>query len=601
MVGYQTWHGKTDAGLRCDSRYADRVVTVSTWESNGMKTNDPIIAALEQDNIVDSAALEQLIQNQQQTGQSILSILREQNLLTEEQIVQTVAQANGIEYVELTAETIDPTIAHLISRDLASRHNVIPIQRQDRTLFIAMGTPWDLAARDEIEVKTGYGVVPVAASPAAIRQIIGRLFDEVDITKQVVASMRLKEDAGTSAAAPKNDVRTLREGDDPISKLVSSIVRGAISSRASDVHIEPQFPDLRVRYRIDGTLRDTIRVPASVQREVVSHIKIMADMDISERRIPQDGHATIEHEGAEYDLRVSSLPAVGGEKVVLRILDKRVERWSFDKVVTSPHDNRTFRQILSNPYGMLLLTGPTGSGKTTTLYSVLQRINTADKNIVTVEDPVEYRLDGITQVQVKPVAGMTFPSALRSILRQDPDIILIGEIRDRETAEIAIGAALTGHLVLSTLHTNDAAGAVSRLVNLGIPSFLVGSALLGSAAQRLVRILCPKCKTPYRASESDVQVLYGRTEPDDEVRLWRATGCSHCYQTGYLGRKSIYEILPVSRAVQRKIIDKVDDDAIREHAVAEGMRTLRAAAGSEVLAGETTIEEIVRTVDMEWG
>ncbi|MDI6451124.1 GspE/PulE family protein [Anaerobaca lacustris] len=565
-----------------------------------MKTRDPIIAILEKESLVDPAVLDELIESQEGAGRSVLEALQRQNLLSEEQVVRTIALANGSEYVDLAAETIDPTIAHLISRDLATRHNAIPIRRQDRTLFVAMGAPWDLAARDEIEVKTGYGVTPVAASPAAIRQVVQRLFDEVDITKQVVASMRLKEDAGASTATSENHVRTLREGDDPISKLVSSIVRGAISSRASDVHIEPQLPDLRVRYRIDGTLRDTIRVPASVQREVVSHIKIMADMDISERRIPQDGHATIEHEGAEYDLRVSSLPAVGGEKVVLRILDKRVERWSFDKVVTSPHDNRTFRQILSNPYGMLLLTGPTGSGKTTTLYSVLQLINTADKNIVTVEDPVEYRLDGITQVQVKPVAGMTFPSALRSILRQDPDIILIGEIRDRETAEIAIGAALTGHLVLSTLHTNDAAGAVSRLVNLGIPSFLVGSALLGSAAQRLVRILCPKCKTPYRASESDVQVLYG-AEPDDEVRLWRGTGCSHCYETGYLGRKSVYEILPVSRAVQRKIIDKVDDDAIREHAIAEGMRTLRAAAVSEVLAGQTTVEEIVRTVDMEWG
>lgn len=601
MACYQTQHGKADAGLRCDSRYADRVLTVSTWESDGMKTNDPIIAALEKDSIVDQAVLEKLVQSQQQTGQSILSMLRGQNLLTEEQIVQTVARANDIEYVELTADAIEPTIAHLISRDLAAQHNAVPIRCQDRTLFVAMGAPWDLAARDEIEVKTGYGVVPVAASPAAIRQVIERLFDEVDITRQVVASMRLKQDAGVAPKTSENQVRTLREGDDPISKLVSSIVKSAISSRASDVHIEPQPPDLRVRCRIDGTLRDTIRVPASVQREVVSHIKIMADMDISERRIPQDGHATIEHEGVEYDLRVSSLPAVGGEKVVLRILDKRVERWSFDNVVTSPQDNATFRRILGNPYGMVLLTGPTGSGKTTTLYSVLQLINTPDRNIVTVEDPVEYRLDGITQVQVKPVAGMTFPSALRSILRQDPDIILIGEIRDRETAEIAIGAALTGHMVLSTLHTNDAAGAVSRLINLGIPSFLAGSALLGSAAQRLVRTCCARCKRPYRASDSEMRILYGDSKPDTEVQLWRGTGCSHCYQSGYLGRKSIYEVLSVSRGVQRMIIDRADDDTIREHAIAEGMRTLRAAAVSEVLAGQTTVDEIMRVVDMERG
>ncbi len=566
-----------------------------------MKANDPIIAALASENVVDQTVLEKLIDSQNETGQSILSLLRQENLLNEEQILKAVAAVNDIEYVELTVDMVDPMIAHLISRDLATRHNVIPIRRQEGALVVAMSAPWDLAARDEIEVKTGYRVVPVAANPTFIKQAIQRQFDEVDITKQVVASMRLKADGGIGSEKSENRTKSLQEGDDPISKLVSSIVRGAISSRASDIHIEPQPPDVRVRYRIDGTLRDTIRVPASVQQEIVSHIKILADMDISERRMPQDGHATMEHEDAEYDLRVSSLPAVGGEKVVLRILDKRVERWSFDKVVASRQDNGAFRQLACNPYGMLLLTGPTGSGKTTTLYSVLQLINKPDRNIVTVEDPVEYRLDGITQVQVKPIAGMTFPSALRSILRQDPDVILIGEIRDRETAEIAIGAALTGHLVLSTLHTNDAAGAVSRLINLGIPPFLVGSALLGSAAQRLLRTCCPKCKTPYRASESEVRILYGDSRPGDDLQLWRGSGCSHCYQTGYMGRKSIYEILSVSRHVQRMIIDKVDDDAIKEYAVHEGMRTLRMAAINEVLEGHTTIDEIMRVVDMERG
>lgn len=564
-----------------------------------MKANDPIIAALASENLVDPAVLEKLTASEKETGQSILSALRRDHLVDEEQIVRTIAIASNVEYVELTVDMVDPMIAHLVSRDLANRHNAIPMRRQDGGLVVAMATPWDLAARDEIEAKTGYRITPVAAHPTAIHQAIQRHFDEVDVTRQVVASMRLRDDTGSASPTPENRTRALREGDDPISTLVSSMVRGAISSRASDIHIEPQASDLRIRYRIDGTLRDTIRVPVSVQQEIVSHIKIMADMDISERRMPQDGHAMIEHEGAEYDLRVSSLPAVGGEKVVLRILDKRVERWSFDKVVTSPQDNEAFRRLAGNPYGMLLLTGPTGSGKTTTLYSVLQLINTPDKNIVTVEDPVEYRLDGITQVQVKPIAGMTFPSALRSILRQDPDVILIGEIRDRETAEIAIGAALTGHLVLSTLHTNDAAGAVSRLINLGIPSFLVGSALLGSGAQRLLRTCCPKCKAPYRASESEVRILYGDCPPGNDVQLWRGLGCNHCYQSGYVGRKSIYEVLPVSKRVQRMIIDQMDDDAIKEHAVAEGMQTLRMAAIGEVLSGRTTIEEVLRVVDME--
>jgi type II secretory ATPase GspE/PulE/Tfp pilus assembly ATPase PilB-like protein len=332
---------------------------------------------------------------------------------------------------------------------------------------------------------------------------------------------------------------------------------------------------------------------------VVSHIKIMADMDISERRIPQDGHMTFDHDGRQYDLRVSSLPSVGGEKIVLRILDKTVQRWALDKVVVSPEDNRRFRELVANPYGMLLLTGPTGSGKTTTLYSVLQLINTPERNIVTVEDPVEYCLNGITQVQVKPVAGMTFPSALRSILRQDPDVILIGEIRDHETAEIAIGAALTGHLVLSTLHTNDAAGAISRLANLGISPFLVGSALLGTAAQRLVRTCCPKCKEAYEASDAEQAILFEGGNHRSGLQLWRGAGCAHCYQTGYVGRKSIYEILSVSQHVKRMIVEGTDDDAIKTQAISEGMRTLRQAAVDMVLTGWTTVEEITRVVDMD--
>jgi type II secretory ATPase GspE/PulE/Tfp pilus assembly ATPase PilB-like protein len=307
-----------------------------------------------------------------------------------------------------------------------------------------------------------------------------------------------------------------------------------------------------------------------------------------------------EHEGREYDLRVSSLPSVGGEKIVLRILDKTVDRWSLDKVVTSPQDNKVFRELARNPYGMLLLTGPTGCGKTTTLYSVLQLVNTPERNIVTVEDPVEYCLDGITQVQVKPVAGMTFPSALRSILRQDPDIILIGEIRDRETAEIAIGAALTGHLVLSTLHTNDAAGAISRLTNLGVPSFLVGSALIGSVAQRLLRMCCPKCKRLYEATERDRKILFGDAEnAKDEMELWSGAGCGHCYQSGYVGRKSVYEILRVSRPIQRLIVGGASDDAVKQLAVDEGMRTLRTAAAREVLDGRTTVDEMTRVIDVE--
>ncbi|UCD53010.1 MAG: Flp pilus assembly complex ATPase component TadA, partial [Phycisphaerales bacterium] len=379
-----------------------------------MNENDPIIRFLRHSKVLEPAVLASVLERHKDTGDNIVSILRKRNLADEEQCVRLVASANNIEFVELSAEMIDPMVAHLVSHKLASRYRVIPLERKDNALVVAMASPLDLATRDEIEVKTGYTVVPVAAAPEAIRQAIEYHFDEANVTKQVVASMRLKEDAAAERRGIRKQVCAVESADDPISKLVTSITKGAIAARASDIHIEPQTSDIRVRYRVDGTLRDTIRVPASVHPEVVSHIKIMADMDISERRMSQDGHLTVENDGREYDIRVSSLPSVGGEKIVMRILDKRVERWSFDKVISTPDDNKVFRALVGNPYGMLLLTGPTGSGKTTTLYSVLQLVNTPQRNIVTVEDPVEYRLPGITQVQVRPVAGMTFASALRS-------------------------------------------------------------------------------------------------------------------------------------------------------------------------------------------
>jgi len=563
-----------------------------------MNENDATIQFIKDERLLDPPTLERVLEKQRETGGSILSVLVSENLVDEEQCARIAAAAHRMEFINLAPEMIDPMVAHLISHKLASRFRVIPLERREQGLAVAMASPLDLVARDEIEVKTGYKVIPVAAVPECVTQAIHYHFDEANIAKQVVASMRLKHDATEEHEAGRKLADLSTQADDPISKLVASIIKGAIVARASDVHIEPQASDIRIRYRVDGTLRDMIRVPASAHQEAVSHIKIMADMDISERRIPQDGHMTVEHEGREYDLRVSSLPSVGGEKIVMRVLDKRVERWAFDKVITAPRDNQAFRQLLSNPYGMLLLTGPTGSGKTTTLYSVLQHVNTPEKNIVTVEDPVEYRLDGITQVQVKPIAGMTFPSALRSILRQDPDVILIGEIRDRETAEIAVGSALTGHLVLSTLHTNDAAGAISRLVNLGISPFLVGAALLGSAAQRLIRTCCPKCKEAHQASEAERAVLLGDSQDDETLQLWRGTGCSHCHQTGYRGRKSMYEILSVSPHVSRMVLDGEDDDAIKQQAITDGMQTLRMAAVREVLAGETTLEEVMRVVDM---
>jgi len=563
-----------------------------------MEKQDPIISLLMQEGILDEKALQAVINQQQKTGQSLISILKKENLLDEDQLTRVIATVNKIEFVNLSPEMVDPMVAHLVSYEMANQHNVIPLKREDNQLLVAMSSPLNLSVRDQIEMKTGYKVVPVAATPGAIRQAVHYHFNVTNVTKQAIVSMRLKEGPGKSAQYDEAEQISARVADAPVTKLVSSIITGAIDARASDIHIEPQESDVRVRYRVDGTLRPAIDVPSSVQLEVVSHIKIMADMDISERRVPQDGHMTTRHDGKEYDLRVSSLPAVGGEKIVIRILDKDVNRWSIDEIVTSHKDNEKFRSLVKNPYGMLLLTGPTGCGKTTTLYALLQLLNTPERNIVTVEDPVEYRLDGITQVQVKPVAGRTFATALRSIVRQDPDIILVGEIRDLETAEIAVSAALTGHLVLSTLHTNDAAGAISRLINLGIQPFLVASALLGAVAQRLIRMSCSNCRQDYEPSEEELKALFGKSYKDKQIKLYRGAGCNNCLKTGYHGRKSIYEILCISPEMRRMVIRGSNDDAIKQQAIKEGMKTLHHSAVDEVVNGITTPEELMRVVEV---
>jgi len=563
-----------------------------------MNEDDATVAFLKQENLLGEAELHALLEQRAQSGRSLLTLIGERNDLNEAQKAQIAAAAHGIEFVTLAPEMIDPMVAHLISHAVAARRSAIPIRKDGQTLIVAMSTPQDLAGRDEIELKTGYKVAPVAALPQAIQQAIHYHFDVASVTKQAIASMRLKGDGAAQTGGKLRRERLFDASDDPITKLVASIIKGGIEVGASDVHIEPQESKLGVRYRIDGMLRDAVEVPVSAQLEVVSHIKILSDMDIAEKRVPQDGHITLEHEGREYDLRVSSLPAVGGEKIVLRILDKNADRWVLDDVVSHPEDRETFKNLVAYPYGMLLLTGPTGSGKTTTLYSVLQEVNARERNIVTVEDPVEYRLPGITQVQVNPVAGLTFACALRSILRQDPDVILVGEIRDLETAEIAISAALTGHLVLSTLHTNDAAGAVSRLINIGIPPFLVASALLGTVAQRLVRTLCPQCKTPYEASDDESRLVWGCSDAVDGTQLYRANGCRACYESGYHGRRSVYEILCISPAIRRMIVESQSDAAIKEQAVREGMRTLRTSVLEEVRRGATTVNEVMRVVDL---
>ncbi len=576
-------------------------------EGVSVEKQDPTISYLLEQELVDEETLGEVLAKEKQTGQSLLSILKTENLLDSDQMTRVIAVTNGIEFINLSPDMIDSMTAHLMSYEMVDRYNVIPIKKEGNRLLVAMDSPLNLSVRDQIEMKTGYKVVPVAATVTAIRQAIHYHFNVKDVTRQTIVSMRFKQD---SSQGPQDDDKLLesrlikaergsiKAAETPITRLVSSILNGAVDARASDIHIEPQGSDMRVRYRVDGILHDAISVPASAQPEVVSHIKIMADMDISEHRIPQDGHLTLRHDSREYDLRISTLPAVGGEKIVIRVLDKYALKWSLDNIVPCPDDNKKLRELIGNPYGMILLTGPTGSGKTTTLYAVLQLLNTPERNIVTVEDPVEYRLEGITQMQVKPAAGVTFASALRSIVRQDPDIILVGEIRDQETAEIAVSAALTGHLVLCTLHTNDAAGAISRLINLGVAPFLVASALLGAVAQRLMRTSCSMCKRAYQPSEKELKLAFGDSVPEGKTRFCRGTGCNNCRDTGYHGRKAVYEILNISSQIRRMIVDGSSDGEIKEQGVKEGMKTLSKTAIDEVLGGTTTLEELMRVVDV---
>jgi len=562
-----------------------------------MQNENATIACIKKYNMLDEKGLADVQLRSGQAGKSVLNIIKEEKLLGEDDVLKIVAAGQNIEFINLSPDDVDPMAAHMIPDDMCNEHTLVGVKLDGKNFYVAMSSPMNLAVRNQIEIRSGCKVVPMAAVPAAIKSAIRYHFNVQNVTKQTIASMRLKKDP-KAGKAEKDILKDLQSDTDPISNLVSSIISGAIDAGASDIHVEPQESDMKVRYRIDGVMHKEIDIPNSAQSEVLSHIKIIANMDISEKRLPQDGHLGVTNNGREYDLRVSSLPSVTGEKIVLRILDKSSSKWSLDDIVTSKQNNQTFRRLIENPSGMVLLTGPTGSGKTTTLYSLLQLLNTGHKNIVTVEDPVEYRLEGITQVQINNRAGLTFASALRSILRQDPDIILIGEIRDLETAEIAVSAAMTGHLVLCTLHTNDAAGAISRFLNLGIPPFMLASSLLGSVAQRLIRTCCDKCKQPYPADKSQLDVFKNAGIDQSKMTLYKGDGCDKCSGTGYRGRKGIYEILPISKNLRNMIIANKSDSQVKEAAISEGMKTLKMNGFDDVIAGRTTIEEMWRVVDM---
>jgi len=541
--------------------------------------------------IITQEQLDEVLAVQKETGKKLGELLLEKGLISNDDIIQVLEFQLGIPHVNLDRCEIDPQIVKKIPENLAKRHNVIPIKIENNKLVVAMSDPLDLFAIDDIKLYTSMDIITNIASPDDIRKTLSKMYSEQEAIR---AAEQFKKEVVPDTPENNEEDKKLEEvvNSAPIVKLVNNIFDQGVKARASDIHIEPQEKYLKIRYRVDGQLQEVIRHDIGLQPGVITRIKIMGGMDIAEKRIPQDGRASITSDGGDYDLRLSILPTIYGEKAVIRITSK--SSFVKDKLQLGFYtdDLEKFSGILKNPHGIVLVTGPTGSGKSTTLYAAVKDLNNSDVNIITVEDPVEAKIEGVNQVQVNKKAGMTFAAALRSILRQDPDIIMVGEIRDQETASIAIAAAITGHLVLSTIHTNDAPSTISRLVDMGIEPFLIGSSIVGILAQRLVKRVCPYCADEYIPSQEELRIL--GQDIHSKIKLVRGTGCTYCGNTGFRGRLGVYEILTISPRL-RQIINKGGTaDEIRKVAIEEGLQTLKMNCSRLVIEGKTTISEMLR-------
>jgi len=527
----------------------------------------------------------------QRAGRALGRVLVDQGILTETQLVAALAQQIGMRFVELGDIQVDPSAVSIVPPAMARRHVILPFGFEDGKLLLAMADPANFLAVEDVRSIAQLEVKTCVATRGDVLAAIDRHYRADGELEDLTAVL--------DAADDEEDLSSVREAvdDAPIVKYVNALITQAIQDRASDIHLEPTERDLRVRYRIDGVLHEVMRSPKSIQSGVISRLKIMAEINIAERRIPQDGRLSVSAHGRKVDLRVATLPTVWGEKVVMRILDNSTARLDLADLGFSEVNYERYSRSFIKPYGMILVTGPTGSGKSTTLYATLNILNRAEVNIITVEDPVEYRLPGVNQVQTNVKAGLTFASALRSILRSDPDIVLIGEIRDHETAQIAIEAALTGHLVLSTLHTNDAPSAITRLTEMGIEPFLVGSAVDCVLAQRLARRLCTKCREEYVPTPQALAAArFPWTEGAPLPTLYRAKGCSACAKTGYKGRLALHEVMPSSEKIERLTVEHSPASMITQTALDEGMVSLRLDGMAKVLQGVTSIDEILRVV-----
>jgi len=563
-------------------------------KSFGDRIADTLIA----EGLLTQKQLNEVLESQKKSGGRLLKLLLERQFVTEQDMMVSMARCLNTPPVNLAKMHVPQDIVELIPKDMALSYKMVAVARFGKRLYVAMADPLNVLALDDLRrVRPNVEIIPLISTEKAVTDFLNNAQAQAtggidEILKDVdVSDVELAKDKQEEINLDQL-VESSEEG--PVIKLVNLMLVQAIKDRASDIHIEPFEKQLRLRYRVDGVLYDSAAPPKSLQAAIASRVKIMAALDIAERRLPQDGRFRIKLAGREVDLRVSVLPTVHGEKIVMRVLDKGTLNPSLDALGLEPEELATFRAAIDAPHGMILMTGPTGSGKTSTLYAVLTQLNTLDINIVTVEDPVEYQLLGVNQVQVKPEIGLTFAGGLRSILRQDPDVVMVGEVRDSETADIAVKAALTGHLVLSTLHTNDAPGAITRLVDMGIEPFLVSSSVLMVCAQRLLRKVCPHCKEVVQVPPDLIQRLGLSKEEVEATKFHRGRGCSRCKDTGFLGRMAILEVLPISPRIREQILHDTSAKVLRDIALEEGMKTLAMAGLTKARAGLTSLDEVLR-------
>ena len=543
---------------------------------------------------LDGPTLDRALRLQQESGEKLGALLVTLGVVAQREIAEALALQLGLALMELGAYPEFPILEERVSARFLREMHALPVREDDTEVALAMVDPTDSYTIDALAMVTGRVVRPLVAIPTELESALERLYGTgKSAQSQVIGDVETRVDELDFSA----DVQQLKDlaSEAPVIRLVSLIITNALDMRASDIHVEPFENRLSVRYRVDGVLHDVESPPKRLAAPVISRIKIMANLDIAERRLPQDGRIRLRVQGKEIDLRVSTVPTMHGESVVMRILDKGGVALDFYKLGFAEDTLKSFIEVLQQPHGILLVTGPTGSGKTTTLYTALDRLNQPDVKILTVEDPVEYQMVGINQIQVKPQIDLTFANALRSIVRQDPDVIMIGEIRDLETAQIAVQSALTGHMVLSTLHTNDAASTVNRLLDMGVDDYLLTSTVVGILAQRLVRKLCPHCKEPYHAlPEIVTQLGLAKFAPPGDITLFHARGCGQCSQTGYMGRFCILEMLPMSDPLRSLIMKHVNSNELKAQAQRDGMVSMYEDGMRKALAGDTTFEEVLR-------